>query len=274
MSEDWRSLNRANWDERVPIHLASSLYDRAHLRSGAGRLDAIAEAGIGDVAGLRVAHLQCHMGGDTLCLAQRGAAEVVGLDFSAPAIAAARQCAAELGLANARFVEADLYDAPAALGTGHDLVFTSWGAICWLPDIRGWARVIAQLLRPGGALFFAETHPTALVFDDALVAADAQGRPGWFAPYFQDGPLTLDDPTTYADPSARLVHSRTQQWMHGLSDILAALRGAGLRLEWLEEHRGLPWPLFQSLVRGGDGLWTWPDRAWLPLGLSLRATRD
>lgn len=273
MSDDWRQLNCANWDERVPLHLGTALYDRAHLRAGAGRLDAIAEAGLGDVTGLRVAHLQCHMGNDTLCIAQRGAAEVVGVDFSAPAIQAARDFASELGLGHARFVHSDLYDAPAALGTGHDLVFTSWGAICWLPDIRGWARVIAALLRPGGALFFAEAHPVALIFDDAA-PADAQGRPGWDAPYFGTGPLAINEAHDYADPDATLANSQTVQWLHSLSDILAALRDAGLRLEWLKEHPGCPWQMFRSLVRGPDGLWTWPVRAWLPLGLSLRATRD
>lgn len=73
MNPEWRRLNRANWDERVPYHLGAPLYDRAQLRGGAGRLDAIAEARLGDVTGLRVAHLQCHMGDDTLCIGQRGA---------------------------------------------------------------------------------------------------------------------------------------------------------------------------------------------------------
>jgi SAM-dependent methyltransferase len=273
VKEDWRSLNRANWDERVPLHLGTAMYDRAHLRDGAGRLDAIAEAGLGDVAGLRVAHLQCHMGDDTLCLAQRGAAAVVGLDFSAPAIAAAREFAGELGLANASFVQADVYDAPAMLGGGHDLVFSSWGTICWLPDIEGWARVIAELLRPGGAFFFAEAHPLALVFDDAA-PADAMGRPGWDVPYFGAGPLQVQELRDYADPDAELRNSHTIQWLHSLSAILGALHGAGLRLEWLREHRGCPWRMFRSLVRGPDGLWTWPGRAWLPLGMSLRAVKS
>jgi len=126
---DWRSLNRANWGERVAIHLEAPGYDLAPLRAGRGRLNAIEEAELGDVRGLRVLHLQCHFGADTLCLAQRGAT-VVGLDFSAAAIAAARQLTEELGLADrARFVQADLYDAPSAIGeaASFDLVFVTWG---------------------------------------------------------------------------------------------------------------------------------------------------
>ena len=97
-ARDWRALNRANWDERVGIHLGPGGYDLAPLRAGRGRLNPIEEAELGDVAGLEVLHLQCHFGADTLCLAQRGAM-VTGLDFSGEAIAAARALATELGLA-------------------------------------------------------------------------------------------------------------------------------------------------------------------------------
>lgn len=153
------------------------------MRAGRGRLDAIVRAELGPVAGLRVLHLQCHFGEDTLILAQQGAAAVVGLDFSASAVAAARGLAEEFGLADrARFVEADLYDAPRAIPErgGFDLVFVTWGALCWLPDLPGWARIAAGLLRPGGRLYLAEGHPVAQVFDDTAETSD--GKPGWFVP--------------------------------------------------------------------------------------------
>jgi len=179
---DWRRLNRANWDERVAIHLAAPLYDLARLRSGHARLQPIEEAELGPVAGLRLLHLQCHFGHDTLILAQRGA-EVWGLDFSAPAIGAARGLAAELGLSDrARFFQADLYDAPAVIAepTSFDRVYVTWGAICWLRDIAGWARIAAHFLQPGGSVYLAEGHPAALVLDDAVATPD--GRPGFYFP--------------------------------------------------------------------------------------------
>ena len=110
---------------------------------------------------------------------------MVGLDFSAPGVRAARGLATELGLdGRARFVEADLYDAPAAIRepAAFDLVYVTWGAIYWLPDIRRWAEIVAFFLRPGGTLYLAEGHPSALVFDDA--APKHGPMPGWFAPYF------------------------------------------------------------------------------------------
>jgi SAM-dependent methyltransferase len=277
--DDWRALNRAQWDERVAVHLGpGSFYDLAPLRAGRGRLQAIEEAELGPVAGLRVLHLQCHFGMDTLALAQRGAAEVVGLDFSGRAVAAARALAAELGLAGrARFVEADLYDAPralaeAGLGDGFDRVFTTWGTIGWLPDIAGWARVVAGALRPGGRLYFADAHPAALVFEDAP-GAEPDAQPGWFAPYFGAAPVVMDDPADYADPEARLASTRSVTWVHPLSAVLGALAEAGLALDWLHEHPRLPWRMFRCLVRDADGLFTWPDRPWLPLAWSLSAAR-
>ena len=167
-AEGWRALNRANWDERVAVHLAAPSYEVDSLRAGQGRLNRIEEAELRPVGGLRVLHLQCHFGRDSLILAQRGA-EVVGLDFSPEAVLAARTLAAELGLTNrARFVEADLYDAPAAIPEpgSFDLVYVTWGAINWLPDIRRWAEIVAFFLKPGGALYLAEGHPAALVLDD------------------------------------------------------------------------------------------------------------
>lgn len=272
MTDDWQALNRANWDERVPVHLGS--YDKlAPLRAGQGRLDVIEDAELGSVAGLRVLHLQCHIGNDTLALAQRGAA-VTGVDFSGRAIDAARALAAELGLA-ARFVVSDVYGAPQALPEpgGFDLVYTTWGTTTWLPDIGRWAEVVAHFLRPGGALYFADAHPVAYVFDD-MAGPDAEGRPGWFVPYFAREPLVLDDPTDYADPAARLVNQRQVNWLHPLGDTLAALQAAGLRLEWLREHPRISWQMFRCLVQDADGMWAWPDKPWLPLSMSLRAIRE
>lgn len=272
--EDWRELNRASWEERTALHLGPDGYDLGPLRAGRGRLDAIVRAELGPVAGLRVLHLQCHFGEDTLILAQQGAAAVVWLDFSASAVAAARGLAEELGLADrARFVEADLYDAPRAIPErgGFDLVFVTWGALCWLPDLPGWARIAAGFLRPGGRLYLAEGHPVAQVFDDTAETSD--GKPGWFVPYFQREALVLDNPADYAVPGARLRHARTHEWMHPVGEVLGALNDADLALEWLREHPRVTWRMFRNLVRDADGLYAWPDRPWLPLAYSLSARK-
>jgi len=271
-AERWRHANRALWEQMVDHHLRAEDYDLAPLRAGRGRLHPIEEAELGPVAGKRILHLQCHFGRDSLILAQQGAT-VTGVDFSPKAIATARRLARELGLAErARFVECDVDEAPAAVAApaAFDLVFASWGAIGWLPDIRRWAEVAAGFVAPGGALYLADAHPAGLIFDDAVPEAD--GRPGWYWPYFRGGVLIERATRDYAGERAPL-EGEAHQWLHPLGDIVTAVIATGLRLAWLHEHDAVPWPMFACLVRGDDGLYRWPERAWLPLGFSLKADR-
>ena len=266
---DWRRLNRANWDERVAVHLGPRGYDLSALRAGRGRLGFV-EQELGPIEGLKILHLQCHIGTDSLVLAQRSAA-VTGVDFSGPAIRAARTLATELRLTDrARFMQADLYDVPSVIQDRFDAVFTTWGTICWLPDLTRWAQIIAQALRPAGFFYFADGHPAALVFDDR--AGTGAVRPGFFWPYLSRTPLIDTDPTDYSDPEACLTNATTHQWIHPLSDVVTALIEAGLQLDWLHEHDRVPWRMFACLIQDEAGFYRWPDQPWLPLAFSLRAT--
>lgn len=267
----WRELNRANWNERVAIHLRSKFYDIDRLRTGTATLYPIEAAELGAVAGLDVLHLQCHFGFDSLVLARSGA-RVTGLDFSAPAIEAAQMLARELGLAGrTRFVEADLYDAPAAIGADQlfDRVFVTWGALSWLPDIARWADIVAGFLRPGGRLYLAEGHPTAALFN--ADAAPEQRPITFFAPYFGTSGITSNDPTDYADPDARLVNAQTVDFFHTMGDIVTAIARAGLTIDYLHEHAAVPWQMFAGLVEDHQGLFHWPGPQWLPLSFSISA---
>ncbi len=165
-----------------------------------------------------------------------------------------------------------MYDAPAAIPepASFDRVFVTWDTTIWLPDISGWAKVIAHFLKPGGVFYFADVHPAAFVFDDSTAGSD--GRPGFFAPYLGREPIVVVESRDYADPDARLENAITHQWIHPISDVLAALMDAGLRLDWLHEHDAIVWRMFACLIEDADGLYRWPDKPWLPLAYSLRAT--
>ncbi|UYN84819.1 MAG: class I SAM-dependent methyltransferase [Microcella sp.] len=217
----WARVNRARWDELVDVHLASDMYDLTELRAGAGTLVPIDEAELPLIApegwhGLRVLHLQCHFGADTLTLAQRGAT-VVGLDFSMPAVKQARALAAELELSErARFVCANVYDARHALPEpeGFDVVYTTWGTIGWLPDITEWARIIAWFLKPGGRLYFADGHPSAFVFDEpqpGLPPPCSMAAPPSFRLHGSATSMTLRSTSTKkAIMPTRMLASRTR----------------------------------------------------------------
>jgi SAM-dependent methyltransferase len=266
MSEEWLALNRALWDERVPIHVASAFYDIEGFLAGGSTLRSFEVEEVGEVAGLTLVHPQCHLGLDTLSWARRGA-HVTGLDFSRPAIEAARKLGTDAGLDDAEFVESDVYRALEVLGGRQfDLVYTGRGALNWLPDVEQWARVMAALVAPGGCFYLAEFHPFAHVFaEDELTVA---------YPYFQAEPFEWEEPGSYAEPGASTVHNRSVEWNHGLGAVVSALVAAGLRLEFLHEHDHTVEPRWPFLERSADGNYRLPEgMPSLPLMYSLLARR-
>lgn len=264
-ADQWREVNRALWDERVPIHAEGESYDLPGFVAGRSRLRPFEPVELGSVAGQTLIHTQCHIGLDTLSWAREGA-RVTGLDFSEPAIRVARELAERIG-ADADFIVADLYDAVAAVGDRRfDIVYTGIGAINWLPDIEGWANVMANLLVPGGTFYMVELHPITEVFGDEELRVERS--------YFQREPGLWDEPGTYADPQAPTTQNRSVEWVHGVGDVVSALTRAGLTLEFLHEHECTASPRWPFLERADDRTYRMPEgRPALPLMYSIRARR-
>jgi len=252
-------LGRARPDPRLRRVLR-----RGGFKAGAERLRPFELEEVGDVSGKDLVHLQCYFGIDTLDWARRGA-RVTGLDFSGPAVAAASELAGEMGI-DAGFVESDVYDAVNALGgRDFDIVYTGLGALIWLPDIRRWAGVIAELLRPGGFLYLAEFHPFTDVFGDD----DLTVEHGYF---HREEPTVWEDSGTYADLEAETVRNRSFEWSHTLSDVVNAVIGAGLPVELLNEHDYTLFPRRPILEKSGFDTYRLPEGTPnLPLMYSLRA---
>lgn len=273
--EDYRTVNRENWDERVPAHLASPDYEVDRYAEDPRFLSHVVRFDLprlGDIRGLRGVHLQCHIGTDTVSLTRLGAS-MTGLDFSAPAVAGGR-CLAELTGADARFVQADVYAAPEVLGESEfDLVFTGIGALCWLPDIRRWAGVVSALLRPGGRLFLREGHPMLWSVDEFRT----DGTLTVEYPYFErEEPVVLEEEGTYVATDVAFRHNVTHSWNHGLGEIITALMDAGLRLTALTEHDSIPWQAFPGRMEQiGGGEWRLADRPWrLAHSYTLQAVKQ
>lgn len=268
--EEFFETNRAGWDERVGLHLRDQkgIYRFEAFRAGEDILGPIESAELGDISGRRVLHLQCHFGMDTICLARRGGL-VTGLDFSPEAVAAARTLAAEVG-AEVRFVESNVYDAPAATGGGFDMVFTSWGAIGWLPDIEAWAKVVADCLVDGGSFYIAEAHPMLWMVEE--IDGKIELVWDWRTP--KDQPIKEDYAESYAGDGTPVRNSISYGWNHPLSDILGALAKAGMNVEWLHEHEMIPWQAFPSMVRKGTQFVQRDGQPKMPLAFSLRATKS
>jgi len=265
------AANRALWDEWTAIHLASDFYHVDEFRRGGSRLNDFELEAIGDVRGLDVLHVQCHFGLDTLSFARLGAAHVTGADFSEKAVEAARALAAEVGL-EASFVVSNVYDLPANLEGQFDLVYTSSGVLGWLPDVRGWAKVIAHFVKPGGRFFIAEIHPVANAFENEGVQP-GELRLGY--PYWEHAePLAFQTTGSYADPTVPVAATVEYGWDHGLGEIVTALTDAGLRIDALREYPFCLWRL-DYLEERTDGRWYLPGEqdGRLPLFFSIVASK-
>jgi len=268
MAGPYGAANRDYWDGMAGFNVArwdieSFLADPARLT----RIVAADREALGDVRGRSLLHLQCHFGMDTLAWARLGAA-VTGVDFSPRAIASANDLAARAGLV-ARFVEADLYAAPDVLQETFEIVYTGGGALCWLPDIRGWAEVVARMLRPGGSFYIREAHPVLWSLEDE------RGDPQLVIdrPYFEGTRPTQWDAAPSWEKDAPEVTTH-YVWSHGLGEIVSALIAAGLTIEALREHQSCLWQALPYMVEGEDGWWRLPDRPErLPLMYSIRARK-
>lgn len=255
--------NRAHWDELAAAHERS--YEYGRLLEGGHLIDEVQLREVGEVAGRSLLHLQCHIGTDTLSWARLGAS-VTGVDISPVSLEVAGRLAERCGL-KARFLRSSIYDLPRVLGGTFDIVYTSVGVLCWLSDLEEWARIVRNRLKPGGVFYIMEGHPFLNVFDDEseglLVKYD----------YFH-GIDPVKWPGDYPDYAGDgyVVRSPSWEWQWTVGDVVNALLGAGLRMEFLHEHRYLPWKALPCMVECKDGKWRLPGGSdLLPLMFSIRA---
>ncbi len=243
---DYLRHNRDHWNRCTKVHLTSDFYDVEGWLAGADSLKPPELALLpDDLTGLRILHLQCHFGQDTLSLARRGAV-VTGVDLSDAAIDAARGLAARAGL-QAEFVCCNVYDLPEHLEGVFDIVFTTYGTITWLPDLDRWASLIDRFLRPGGQLVFAEFHNMAYLWNDDRTAIRY--------PYFNPDPIVEDVTASYTDGSEGLTGTEVN-WDHPISSVINALLGAGLALRGFHEFPTSPFPCFADMVPAeAEGHW-------------------
>src|SRR5487761_1935508 len=261
----YTEANRATWNLWMTRDTGSDHYkDVARFRATGTSLRPIEREALGDVAGATLLHLQCNLGSETLSWARLGA-RVTGIDISDAAISFAQALAEESGLkAQARFIRSDLYALPETLDERFDIVFASYGALCWAPDLESWAQVAARYVAPGGRLLLVDLHPAGMALN--ALASDPSGRTLYLdRPY-----LHTHAPQVEQAPGEPAVYA----WGYGLGEVVTALAANGLRIESLSEHACAHWRQFPQLIESGDGYWRWPDAAnQLPLLFAARATR-
>ncbi|MEO1517841.1 MAG: class I SAM-dependent methyltransferase [Bacteroidota bacterium] len=229
-SLDYLSINKASWNKRAEVHYDSDFYDNDAFISGKNSLNDIELDLLGDVKGQSALHLQCHFGQDTISLSRMGA-KAVGVDFSEVAVEKARKLA-DITQQDASFICSDVYGLTDVLDETFDIVFSSYGTIGWLPDIRAWGQLVARYLRPGGRFIFAEFHPVVWMFDDDFTKVSHR--------YFQDAPIVEQMEGSYTDRNAP-ISAQYVSWNHGLGEVLSSLLEAGLEIKAFREYDYSPY---------------------------------
>jgi len=256
-------INKNTWNSRVDIHAKSAFYDMEAFRKGATSLNKFELDSIGNVTGKSLLHLQCHFGQDTLSWSRMGA-KCVGVDLSDKAVELATNLSKELEL-DAQFVCCNVLDTSSHVTQLFDWVFTSYGTIGWLPDLKPWGKMIAERLAPGGSFYIIDFHPIAWMFDYSV------SPPVLVYNYQQDEAIYEEYEGTYADPDSK-IESKEYGWNHSLGEVINVLTEAGLRIEFLNEIDESPYDVFPSLIKNEAGNYQ-HEKPLFPLMFELKATK-
>lgn len=257
------NTNRDTWNKKVAIHAKSDFYNLNEFKNGKSSLNKYEVTALGDVSNKSLLHLQCHFGQDTLSWARMGA-ECTGIDLSDAGIKLAKQLNDELGL-NSKFVCCNVLDVSKHVKNQFDIVFTSYGTIGWLPDLKPWAQMIFERLKVGGVFYIVEFHPIAWMFDYA-------SNPQKLAyGYHQKEAIYEEYEGTYADEKSNMI-SKEYGWNQSLGEIVTSLINAGLTIECLNEYDASPYNIFPELEINNKGMYELSNKLY-PLLFELKATK-
>ena len=259
--DDYLIANKDHWDKLTTAHVNSKFYDLEGFKRGKSGLTKLELEEVGEVKKKTLLHLQCHFGLGTLSWAREGAI-ATGIDLSEKSIALAKRLSKEVGL-KADFVSSDIYSLPKVLDKKFDIVFTSFGVLPWLPDIKRWAEVITNFLKPAGMFYIVEDHPLMGIFNHDFEISYS---------YFKKDPSVEESEGSYADRNAK-IKTTTYQWNHTLSDILNSLLEQKLKIEFLHEFPFSAWEPYPGLMkRDNEGWYKFKNEAiQIPLLFSIKA---
>ena len=239
--DNYIGINRQIWNKRTDYHVKSEFYDMDGFLQGKTSLNEIELSLLGNIKGRSILHLQCHFGQDTLSLARMGA-RVTGVDFSDKAINKANELADQLGL-NTTFICCDIYDLPQHLDDQFDIIYTTYGTIGWLPDLDGWAAIIARFLKPMGRLVFVDFHPVVWMMDENFTKIEYS--------YFNVETIETEEDGSYADAKAP-IKGKEIGWNHSFGEIFSNLLKHGITIVDFQEYDYSPYNAFKGMQQLGE----------------------
>ncbi len=257
------SINKATWNEKVKAHANSDFYKLDEFINGENSLNAYELNALPDVKGKSLLHLQCHFGQDTLSWSRLGA-KCTGVDLSDEGVKLAQQLNNQLKL-DVNFICCNVLDTSQHVKDQFDIVFTSYGVIGWLPNLKPWGKMIAERLKDGGTFYMVEFHPIIWMFDYL------DGQPKMKYGYMQDEAIYEEYEGTYGDTNSKMI-SKEYGWNHGLSEVINALTQADLRIDYLNEYDESPYNVLPNLEATKSGTYVTKDKLY-PLIFELKARK-
>lgn len=261
--KDYALLNKKWWNDVTSIHARSELYNLLAFKKGKTSLEKTEIEELGDVKGKTMLHLMCHFGMDTLSWARRGAT-TTGVDISEESIKLAHKLSRDIHVPTT-FIRSDIYDLPKTLDKNFDIVFTSYGVLCWVSNIKKWAKLIDHYLKPGGIFYIVELHPFA-----GILSTDFKLE----YKYFEHGPFIDDSEGTYTNWNEQ-VKGVTYEWFYPLGEVITALINVGLRIEFVHEFPYSMYDQFPGFMeKNKKRQWVLKNKSLqIPLLFSLKATK-
>lgn len=238
MEKDYLKTNQKLWDDKTKVHLNSKFYNVESFKNGKSSLNPIELKLLGNIANKNILHLQCHFGLDSMSLS-RLEANVIGVDLSTIAIEEANKLKNQLNL-DTQFIQSDVYSLSEKLNSKFDIIYTSYGVLGWLPDMKKWGKVISDFLKPGGKLILVEFHPVVWMFNSGFTLIEYA--------YSSNQPIIENIKGTYTDQNAP-IENKSISWNHGLADVFQALLSHKLEIEDFQEYNYSPYNCFQNTIK-------------------------
>ena len=228
-TDSWDGITAANaayWEALAPHRLGEPV---AFFRAGGSALTVEELAAIGEVGGRRVLQLACSVGDEAITFAQLGA-DVTAVDVAPSHLQTGRTKAEQLGV-NVQFLQQDMMELDASV-TGYDIIYISWGGICWVPDLAAWTRSIADRLNPGGLLVISEHHPLW-----EILSVGADGSLTVSSDYFGAARTGYPDPLKAPQVTREIgsPDASPVSYVWNLGSLVTAVLAAGLTLQTLQE---------------------------------------
>lgn len=235
-NDDYNSYFDANknlWNNKTDVHVTSDFYDNESFLKGRNSLNPFELEYLGNVEDKKILHIQCHFGQDSISLARMGA-KVTATDISNKAIAKAREFNAHCGT-DVTFIETDTYHINDHITDTFDIVYMTYGVICWLPDIKKLAEIVNARLKPGGKTISVEFHPVLNLFDFPKQKISYS--------YNNVHVYEEDIEGTYADENAG-AFGKEYFWQHSLEEVTSPYVDLGMRLSAFREYYHSPYNTF------------------------------